>query len=507
MNSSQAQNYYRKYSGQRTKYTKTATYPMQKRMFLLGIVLSLLSLVFTSSPIISIAVFILFISIGFVWRDGEPQILSFCILYQFVFIIAGYLFQNSYEYYPGLKFVGKIQWAILYSSLGLLIISIGIRFSISFCEKLSILKNKHLPDTDYNLKNLFILVIITNSIDYLLSANPASLSATSGQFIQFFLLFRRVLFFVLIWQVFEQRKGYKYALIAFIFVFIPQLGSQMSNFKEIIFLVAIAFVSQYKSIPKSIIEKNRNKSIILISIFLSVSIMFMALYWEGGIKPILRPAYKTGEITGGPLERVGSFFNILSIAHEDYNFQDNLESLASRTSSGVGYFSLVLERVPYIVPYENGKLIVRAFEHVVKPRFLFPDKPNLGVDSWLVREYAGIHVSGEELQTSVGLGYFAQFYIDFGIAGLVFLSLLYGFLIGVVFISLGIYAPSYKLYLSSAVIVLLTNFTSYEGEIAKLLGGLIMNTVIFTAILFVFGPIIHKYLIKTGKARRYRQLS
>ncbi len=503
MSSSHTKNYYRKYPGQQPIKKVKNNYSMQSSFLILGFVIGALGLVLTSSIIFSIAILIMFISIGIVWKENEPQILSFCILYQFIFVITGFLFQNYYDYYPGLIYVGKLNIAILYSSIGILIVSVGIRTSLGFIEQLSVLKNKILSNSPYNIKNIFILVILTNSLDYLLSVRPHQLSISSGQLIQFFLLFRKVFFFLLIWQVFEQRKGYKYALIAFVYVFIPQLGSMMSNFKEIIFLIAIAFVSQYKAMPKLNKEKNMNKNVIIITIVLCISLLFMALYWEGGVKPILRPAYKTGEISGSPLERVSSFFDVLFIAHEDYDFQSNLESLSERTSSGVGYFSLVIERVPAIVPYENGKLLFRTFEHIVKPRFLFPDKMNLGVDSWLVREYAGIHVAGEELQTSVGLGYIAQFYIDFGLIGILILSFLYGCIIGFVYLLIRIFSPSHKLYLSAVVIILLTNFTSYEGEIAKLLGGLIMNTVIFMLIIFLFGNYIHEYLLGTGSKKKY----
>src|SRR5207247_92942 len=100
--------------------------------------------------------------------------------------------------------------------------------------------------------------------------------------------------------------------------------------------------------------------------------------------------------------------------------------LVARIDS-IWQFSLVLERVPREIPHENGKLTSRAIKHVLTPRILFPNKPSLGTDSWLPIYYAGISV-GEG--TSVGIGYMAEFYVDFGYPGMFLPLLAYGVMLG-----------------------------------------------------------------------------
>ncbi len=113
----------------------------------------------------------------------------------------------------------------------------------------------------------------------------------------------------------------------------------------------------------------------------------------------------------------------------------------------------------------------------------------------MIRKYAGVHVSGEESGTSIGLGYIPQFYIDYGVAGIILLSLIFGTVLGIVYRSFIFVSPSYEIYQSIVTVLLLNHFLNYDSEIAKLLGGLLMNVIIFMLIFVLAGPFIHRKLI------------
>ncbi|ETX05438.1 MAG: hypothetical protein ETSY2_22930 [Candidatus Entotheonella gemina] len=226
-----------------------------------------------------------------------------------------------------------------------------------------------------------------------------------------------------------------------------------------------------------------------------IALLAMAVFWEGGIKPIWRPAMMHGQVTGSPLQKINAFIDVVQTASQRLDVRQATEALASRMASGVGYFSHVLARVPAMIGYEQGRLTLRALTHVVQPRFLFPHKPNLGGDSWLVRQYAGIHVADEKQGTSVGLSYMAQFYIDFGVPGMFVPLFLYGLLIGLIYQSLRLAAPSPLFFQSTVMVIFLQHFMSYEGEIAKLLGGLIQTWLFFLLFLYVCAPWLHRHLL------------
>ena len=77
-----------------------------------------------------------------------------------------------------------------------------------------------------------------------------------------------------------------------------------------------------------------------------------------------------------------------------------------------------LVRVPSVLPYEHGAILSAALRHIITPRMLFPDKPELPSDSEEVRKYAGVWVAGAKENTSIAFGYAAESYVDFGTPGM-----------------------------------------------------------------------------------------
>jgi hypothetical protein len=175
------------------------------------------------------------------------------------------------------------------------------------------------------------------------------------------------------------------------------------------------------------------------------------------------------------------------------------EALPTRLSSGLGFTSLVLERVPRVIDHERGFLTRRALLHVTQPRFLFPDKGNLGGDSWLVARYAGVMAADESSGTSVGLGYMTQFYIDFGRVGAVALAFLLGLVIAAILETLRAVSPSALLYGGAATMILLANFRNYDGELAKILGGLLTQAAVLALMLATVARPIHRALLRGAR--------
>ena len=99
----------------------------------------------------------------------------------------------------------------------------------------------------------------------------------------------------------------------------------------------------------------------------------------------------------------------------------------------IKYPGMALDRVPSSVPHTGGDLMWEAVTHLVTPRFLYPDKPELISDSELVRKYAGANVAGSESNTSIAFGYAAESYVDYGIPWMFAPAIVWGFLLGVAF--------------------------------------------------------------------------
>jgi hypothetical protein len=209
----------------------------------------------------------------------------------------------------------------------------------------------------------------------------------------------------------------------------------------------------------------------------------------------------TGEVSGTPIEKIEAYGQHAAESIENFDAERGATALASRLSSGVAYFSHVLRFVPAVAEHEEGDLSWRAIQHILMPRFLFPEKPNLGGDSWLVRKYAGLNVSGDESSTSIGLGYMSEFYIDFGFPGMLVPLLLYGMLLGGMYRFLYAFSPSNALFSAMVTGLFLLHFLSYEGNFTKLLGGVVQNFIILSAFLILFGQRVHTLLLPGSEAK------
>jgi hypothetical protein len=99
----------------------------------------------------------------------------------------------------------------------------------------------------------------------------------------------------------------------------------------------------------------------------------------------------------------------------------------------IKYPGMALDRVPSSIPHTDGDIMWEAITHLVTPRFLYPDKPELVSDSELVRKYAGANVAGSESNTSIAFGYAAESYVDYGLPWMFVPAIVWGFLLGVAF--------------------------------------------------------------------------
>lgn len=158
--------------------------------------------------------------------------------------------------------------------------------------------------------------------------------------------------------------------------------------------------------------------IMLGAIFLAT--IFISVVWT----------YSKGEyrkyLTGGERSQIivqqGQFQNIfkfIDIVKRDFSstnfstsFSIGMENLVYRISY-VEFLALTIKQVPTYIPHQNGLLLESAFEHVLKPRILFPDKKPI-YDSELTSKYTGVQFSGADLGTSFSLGTVAESYVDFG---------------------------------------------------------------------------------------------
>lgn len=166
----------------------------------------------------------------------------------------------------------------------------------------------------------------------------------------------------------------------------------------------------------------------------------------------------------------------------------------------VHYFAAALAYVPDVAPHQNGALWANSIWHILVPRLVDPDKPALE-DSERTREFTGTWVAGTEQGTSIGLGYMAESYVDFGKMLMFAPILLWGLLVGAGYRLLA-RTRSPLLGIACGAVLVTFSASLVETSNSKMLGGYVTIWIVFYLILRMFGPTLLRALSSLRRARR-----
>jgi hypothetical protein len=148
----------------------------------------------------------------------------------------------------------------------------------------------------------------------------------------------------------------------------------------------------------------------------SIAISMLGVLWMG-IRADYRQEYvQVDSFSSSRSARVDRVEDLTSnfLKNDSGSILLTADSLVDRMWT-VYYPALALKRVPSTLPYTNGAILGAALTHIFTPRVFFPNKGELPSDSDEVRKYAGVHVAGREVNTSIAFGYAPEAYIDFGV--------------------------------------------------------------------------------------------
>jgi hypothetical protein len=175
-----------------------------------------------------------------------------------------------------------------------------------------------------------------------------------------------------------------------------------------------------------------------------------------------------------------------------YDLDDLVERLWD-----IYYTALALDRVPSQIPHGNGEMMWAAVQHVLMPRFLFPNKVDLPSESEDVYRYTGLRVAGREQATTIAFGSVIQSYIDFGVPLMFLPPLMMGLLLGTLYRWLLNTVHHEEILLAIVAVAFWSTLMSYNVSWAKILGKF-FTTMIYMGIL---GVTLDKMLYES-KVRR-----
>jgi hypothetical protein len=286
-----------------------------------------------------------------------------------------------------------------------------------------------------------------------------------------------VVVFMLAVAVIAQRRGYRMLAAIVALEVAYGLVGYFSAFRSVFIIVGLALLSG---------ERRLSARKIAWLAALGCVLLYLAVVWTA-VKQDLRSYANQGSkdqvVDTTWDEQLTEFVRLAA--------QLDLETLAIASDElverigYVHYFSYAIDYVPDIVPYEEGRLWLAAVRHVLVPRLIDPDKPTLD-DSEETAKYTGVGVAGANEGSSIGLGYMAESYIDFGSYGMHVPIFLLGVLSGLLYRILSRRHPMPLVGLACATVIVAFNAYQIETSNAKILGGLVTSFLIFFALLHFF---------------------
>jgi hypothetical protein len=382
----------------------------------------------------------------------------------------------------------ELEEATWLSLLGVMALAAGIGVALI---RVAPKRETTLQEEALSLKpgRIFLVYTMAFMSSFVLSAFAFSLPGVTQLLIGIAAI-KWVFVFLLSAAVLEQRRSYALLVACIGAEVLVGLTGYFSGFKNVFFVVAIAAM-----MSPAALKGKRLALLALVAAFL----LFLGTLWtaiKGDYRDFLSQGFAAQEVVAPMGERFGKLEDLI-FEFRIADLPDAFEALVLRMSY-VQYFAYTLSYVPSSMPYENGTLWFGALKHLVTPRLFFPNKAVID-DSERASLYTGMQVAGSQQGTSIGIGYFAESYVDFGpvwmFAPICLLGVSYGLLYRFYIIR-----GRYKL-LGSAIVtsILVFGGSAIETSNVKIVGGNVTFLLIMGTLYLVFGSTLIRWFTSQDK--------
>jgi hypothetical protein len=354
--------------------------------------------------LVAVSTLVLIVGLRLVWTDDGMYVLPAAYAFHWMETSVGL-------FYRGIT--GR-ETTAFYSSeyRPMVLIALGCCLAIAAGIRVGLMVSKRAPDEEsrpafaFSLGALAVAYIATISFEGTLNSIAASYP-TIRQIIVTADMARLGLLFLLLRRLVHPSP--RWLWISAILAVEVSLGLTgfFAGFREPLVLAALAFAE--------IFDRRNVRHWMAVSTAAACAIV-LGMLWMA-----VRADYRRNfvSVDNFNASRSARFQNIESLTKEWLSgdrdaIWDSADSLVDRMWT-VYYPALAVARVPKLIPHTNGAILYAGLVHIVTPRVLFPNKPDLPSDSEKVRQYAGVWVAGVEQDTTIAFGYAAESYVDFGV--------------------------------------------------------------------------------------------
>lgn len=369
-------------------------------------ILGILSFIGPNTWLALYACFVLGVGAALLRRPGEPPILMFIFLYQWIEAAIGPFYGNLL----GVSLdalatnMGQDKLADFLQLTSLLVLAVAIRLAAG--RSVRVLFPRVQAFVAARPLRFWLRIFLGA---WIFSSACEALAWHSGGLEQVLLVFADVkwaAFVLLTLATFAVPGREKTIWTAIFFIqFVLSIGGFFSTFKDVFFYALIGLVAS---------NVRLKVRVILPGALLAVVLLFLGVVWsaiKGEYRAFVNGGTRQQVVLVNYSDRVSELGRLVS-GLDAHALADGADKLIQRLMY-FNYFGVVLDRVPNDLPYADGRLWGNSVLRSLMPRLLFPNKSAVN-DSLLTNHYTGLGVGSYQQGTSISMGYMADAYIDFG---------------------------------------------------------------------------------------------
>ena len=450
-------------------------------------VLVILQLLFTDGVLLLGGMILFFYIFYNLQQPYKPSIFTIILVYHFIQISGAVWQSNSLGL--GINYRSpNTSTAIIVSYIGLLAIFLPV---IYFQNKIPKLSFQILKDQANKLiiRKTFRAYIISLIVINLL-AGVAAIVPALRQIIYSLGNIKWFLFLLFGFQSILKNEMRKVFYIICAVEFGLGFLSYFSDFKTVLFYVAILLLTLMSYFKFS-------KFVLVVPTLIVV--FYGGIFWTG-IKSDYRSFLNKGSKTQSvQVEKGEALTKLIELSQntDEKSFTGAKKGFFDRLQYTY-HFAKTMDRVPSVIPYQDGANLGSTLSFVLTPRILNANKGTYDA-SVRTTKYTGIQYYGAKRGTSVSLGYFADCYIDFGLVGMFIPLLIFGF----------IYGKSYYYFIRKSSANYIFNFSvvgaiymelfAFESDSIFVFGRLYINLMVFLLLKIFMFPKLYAYLKQPDK--------
>lgn len=450
----------------------------------LGVILLLLTLTFNNGFYLFCCTLTAYILLGLLFRRNRPGMVVFSFLLQWVQVIAYVIWMNSVDWDIN-KITRHAAIAVLLSCVGLVVIAVVFSLGIN---KIPVPSDEEFAMNARQLNERRVLILYSCSTLFL-GGLQVIVGSNSGfaQILMTLSTVKWIFFMIYGFICWTTKKNWWIFAIMVLFEFTTALYSFFSNFKEVILITIAMSITLVRNVSFKQLMAGLMTIIVLIFLFLSWTAIkgdYRNFVNQGKNQQVVEVSRT--EALGKITEKVGS------LSWQDYQFASYVLMLRVQY---ILHLAKAMDRVPELLPYENGRVWSDNIAFVLEPRILFPNKPTYDATLKTVK-YTGIRYAGRKQGTSFSLGYFADSYIDFGYTGMFIPLAIIGLaLTGIYRLFIGMKKINI-LFRYTFINVVLYEFCVFEADGLYLFGRLLLLTLVYFILAKTLFPRLQEWLSK-----------